>query len=502
MIEILAWEEKIYLEVKAMAKIETPVIGNLQTKVKMMMNDLHVPGAAIAVIKDGEVMISEGFGYRNVEKGEAVTPKTRFAIGSATKAFGTFSLSLLAQQNKFSWDAPVQSYIPTFSLSDVFATSQVTGRDLASHRTGVNRHDTLWYNSSVTRQDIVEQIKYLSLDAPFRTTFLYNNLMYVTISYLVEKITSRSWEQYVTEHILEPLNMQQTNFSVTDLPNTDNYALPYIENEGEIKEIPFRNIDTVGAAGCINSTIEDMANWVLLHLNHGKIGEQQLLSNEYLQDMYIPHTPIPDHPILSTPESPLNGYGLGWFISAYRGYKLIHHGGNIDGFTSLISFMPNENIGMIVLTNSGNTLLPIYLTNYIYDKLLGLENIDWHKRAVEDSEKMKEMMKEPIESLPEQVKGTVPSHKLDDYTGTFKHPAYGLLTVYKQGDSLYVQFMDIEMQLQHYHYDIFVTTVTLFQTKMNILFAYDINIHGEFPTLQLHLPQMLSTEPLTFTKRT
>ncbi len=130
-----------------------------------------------------------------------------------------------------------------------------------------------------------------------------------------------------------------------------------------------------------------MANWVLLHLNHGKIGEQQLLSNEYLQDMYIPHTPIPDHPILSTPESPLNGYGLGWFISAYRGYKLIHHGGNIDGFTSLISFMPNENIGMIVLTNSGNTLLPIYLTNYIYDKLLGLENIDWHKRAVEDSEK-------------------------------------------------------------------------------------------------------------------
>ncbi len=154
-------------------------------------------------------MISEGFGYRNVEKGEAVTPKTLFAIGSATKAFGTFSLSLLAQQNKFSWDAPVQSYIPTFSLSDVFATSQVTGRDLASHRTGVNRHDTLWYNSSVTRQDIVEQIKYLSLDAPFRTTFLYNNLMYVTISYLVEKITSRSWEQYVTEHILEPLNMQR-----------------------------------------------------------------------------------------------------------------------------------------------------------------------------------------------------------------------------------------------------------------------------------------------------
>ncbi|MFJ8413939.1 serine hydrolase [Bacillus paramycoides] len=483
-----------------MSKIKAPVLSTLQHTIEKMMKDLHVPGTAVAVIKDGEVIISEGFGYRNIEKKEAVTPQTRFAIGSATKAFGTLSLSLLAQQKKFNWDTPVQSYVPNFSLSDILANSQATGRDLASHRTGVSRHDALWYSSSLSRKDIVEKIKHLSLDAPFRTAFLYNNLMYATISYIVENITNQTWEQYVTEHILEPLNMRHTNFSVTDSQNTDDYALPYAEDNGEMKEIPFRNIDTVGAAGCINSTIEDMAKWVLLHLNKGKTENHDLISTELLQEMYTPHTPIPDQPMLSTSESPLNSYGLGWFISSYRGYKLIHHGGNIDGFSALASFIPNENIGIVVLTNSGQTLLPTYITKHIYDELLGLEFIDWHNRSVEDSEKMKEMMKEATESLPEATKGTSPSHSLDAYTGTFEHPAYGRLKIFKQDDSLHVQFMDMEFQLKHHHYDIFSASISLFQMKMGLLFAYDMNVNGEFPTLQLHVPATLSTQPLTFTK--
>ncbi|KAA0765385.1 serine hydrolase [Bacillus sp. SH5-2] len=483
-----------------MSKIETPVMTSLQTTVEKMMKDLKVPGAAVAIIKDGEVIISEGFGYRNIETKEPVTPNTLFAIGSSTKAFGTLSLSLLSQQKKFNWDTPVQSYIPNFSLSDILASSQVTGRDLASHRTGVSRHDALWYSSSLTRKDLVEKIKHLSLDAPFRTAFLYNNLMYATISYIVENITNQTWEQYATEHILEPLHMRHTNFSITDSQNTADYALPYAKENGEIKEIPFRNIDTVGAAGCINSTIEDMAKWVQLHLNEGKIENHDLISTELLQEMYTPHTPIPDQPMLATSESPLNSYGLGWFISAYRGYKLIHHGGNIDGFSALASFMPNEKIGIIVLTNSGQTLLPTYITKHIYDELLGLEFIDWHERAVEDSEKMREMMKETLESLPEAINGTTPSHKLEDYTGTFEHPAYGTLQVYKRDESLYVQFMEMEIPLQHHHYDIFTAPIDLFQMKMSLLFAYEMNVSGEFPSLQLHVPAMLSTQPLAFTK--
>ncbi|WP_144551004.1 serine hydrolase [Bacillus mycoides] len=483
-----------------MSQIETPIIRTLQTTIENMMEDLNVPGTAVAIIKDGEVIVSEGFGYRNLEKKEPVTPQTRFAIGSATKAFGTLSLSLLAKQKKFDWDAPVQSYIPTFSLSDVFAGSQITARDLASHRSGVNRHDALWYNSSLTRKDIVENIKHLPLDAPFRTAFLYNNLMYATISYIVENITDQTWEQYVKEHILEPLQMEQTNFSITDSQNTNDYALPYVEKNGEIQEVPFRNIDTVGAAGCINSTIEDMANWVLFHLNQGKTGDHELLSAEMLQQMYTPHNTIPDQPFLSTPESPLNSYGLGWFISAYRGYKVIHHGGNIDGFTALVSFIPQKNIGLVILTNSGSTLLPSYLANQIYDELLGLETIDWCKCAIEDTAKIKEMMKEGNQSLPEQIKETAPSHALEDYSGTFEHSAYGTLEVYKQNEELYVQFTEMKVPLQHHHYDMFSATLDLFQIEMKVLLAYEMDIKGQFQTIQLHVPAMLSTQPLTFTK--
>ncbi|MDM5188458.1 serine hydrolase [Bacillus sp. DX4.1] len=483
-----------------MSKIETPLVSTFQTTIEKMMEDLHVPGAAVAIIKDGKVIVSEGFGYRNLEKKELVTPQTRFAIGSATKAFGTLSLSLLAQQKKFDWDTPVQSYIPSFSLSDVFASSQITARDLASHRSGVNRHDALWYNSSLTRKELVEKIKHLPLDAPFRTAFLYNNLMYATISYIVENITNQTWEQYAKEHILEPLQMEQTNFSVTDSQNTNDYALPYVENDGKIKEVPFRNLDTVGAAGCINSTIEDMANWVLFHLNQGKNGEHELLSPELLQQMYTPHNTIPDQPLLSTPESPLNSYGLGWFISAYRGYKVIHHSGGIDGFSAFVSFIPKENIGLVILTNSGTTLLPSYLANQIYDELLGLETIDWHKRALEDTAKMKEMMKGITQSLPEQIKETKPSHSLEDYTGTFQHPAYGTLEVYKQNDNLHLRFESFDVVMNHYHYDMFSTTWNAFQNEPKVMLAYEMSTDGSLEKVQLHLPVMLSTQPLTFTK--
>ncbi|MEH7399312.1 serine hydrolase, partial [Priestia megaterium] len=461
-----------------MQKIKSSLIDHLRGYTKEMMKDLNVPGAAVAIIKDGEIILSEGFGYRDIENEKPVTPSTLFAIGSSTKAFGTLSLSLLAQQQKFNWDKPVQTYIPTFSLHDPLVSSQTTARDLASHRSGVSRHELLWYGTSLTRKDIVEKIQYLELDAPFRTSFLYNNLMYATISYMVEEITNQTWEQYVTEHILQPLHMEDTNFSITTSQEKDDYALPYIEKNEDIVKVPFRNIDTVGAAGCINSNIEDMAKWILFHLNKGKVGEHELLTPDMLQQMYQPHIPIPDEPLLSTSETTLNCYGLGWFISAYRGYKVIHHGGNIDGFSALVSFIPEENMGLVILTNTGTTLLPSYLANQIYDELLGLDAIDWHKRAIEDTAKFKEMMKELDKPLP-QVKGTTFAHAVKEYTGIFEHPAYGEIEVYKQNDTLYLKWESINIEMKHHHYDVYTTKWNLSHTEMNVLIAYEMDVEGK-----------------------
>jgi CubicO group peptidase (beta-lactamase class C family) len=480
-----------------MTKVETV---SIETKFEQMMQDLHVPGAAIAVVKDGKVILSKGFGYRNVKKKQPVTPQTRFAIGSSTKAFGTFSLSLLAQQKKFDWDAPVESYLPSFSLSDKIASSMITGRDLAAHRSGVGRHDVLWYSFPLNREEIVEKIQHLPLDAPFRTNFLYNNLMYATISSLVETITNQKWEQYVTENMLQPLGMDHTNFSVTDSQHTDDYALPYKEKDGDVSEIPFFNLDTIGAAGNINSTIEDMAKWVLLHLNSGKVDNHELLAPDLLQQMYTPHNTVPDQPPFSIPESPLNSYGLGWFLSSYRGYKIVHHGGNIDGFSALASFIPSENIGLVILTNVDGSLLPSYMANEIYDELLELEPIDWHKRAVENTAAFKEMLKEVTQSLPEQIKDTKPSHPLKDFTGTYEHPAYGTLEIYENNEDLHIKFLDIAVPLVHYHYDMFSASFEWMQFEMSTLLTYQMDTAGKFQKVQLHLPVLLTMKPITFTK--
>lgn len=484
-----------------MTKMKISLVNTLHETIEKMMKDLSVPGAAIAVIKDGEVIMAEGFGYRNVEKKEPVTPQTRFAIGSTTKAFGTLSLSLLAQQQKFEWDAPVKSYIPSFAFSDPLASKHVTARDLACHRLGINSHDVLWSNPSLTRKDIAEKMKYLPLEAPFRGAFLYNNLAYATLSYIAENITNQTWEEYVTEHILEPLQMNQTNFSVTDSQRTDNYALPYISKEERITKIPFRNIDVVGAAGCMNSTIEDMSKWILFHLNGGKVGEHELISSELLFEIYAPHNPVPEQPPLSMPESPISCYGMGWFITTYRGYKTIHHSGGIDGFSAFASFIPNENIGVVVLTNTTSSLFPMYVTNHIYDTLLELEESNWPTRAVEDNKKLKEMMQTMKEWLPEKVENTNLSHPLKNYVGTFEHPAYETLEVHKRNEQLYVQFMNMEAPLQHHHYNMFSTQFNLFQNNMTFLLSYNMNTKGEFETIHLHMPAMLSTEPLVFTKK-
>jgi CubicO group peptidase (beta-lactamase class C family) len=358
----------------------------------------------------------------------------------------------------------------------------------------------LWYNSSLNGKEMAEKIKHLPLDTPFRTSFLYNNLMYVTMETIVETITNQTWKQYVTENILQPLLMEKTNFSVTNVQNTTNYAHPHVEKDGEIIEISFHNVDNVGAAGCINSTIEDMAKWLLLHLNLGKIENHQLLSAELLQQMYIPHNVIPVESPFSMHESPVNSYGLGWFISSYRGHKTIHHNGTTDGFSSFVSFMLEEGVGVIILTNVWNSLLPTYMTNQIYDELLELQPIDWYKRAVDDTAMFKEMVDEVYQYLPPQVSNTTPSHPLENFIGTFEHPAYGILEVYKINNDLHIKFLDIDTPLTHYHYNMFYSTFDWMQNEMNILLTYQMDTEGNFQEAQLHLSMLLSLEPITFTR--
>jgi CubicO group peptidase (beta-lactamase class C family) len=438
-----------------------------------------VPGVAIAVIKNGEVALAEGFGLRSVKDNLPVTPDTIFAIGSASKAFTTMSVGILVDDGRLAWDNPVRDYLPTFRLWDPFATERMTPRDLVTHRSGLPRHDLMWYNNPLSRQDLFDRLRHLEPNKDFRAYFQYQNLIYMTAGYLVGQLTGSSWEQVVKERIFQPLEMRSSNFSVEESQRTADFSLPYEEKKGEVRPIPFRNIDTIGPAGSINSNLVDMANWVLLHVGKGQFKGRQVISPGNLSQMHTPQMVIQGMPGLDIfnkyKEIGPMAYGMGWFIHAYRGHTLVHHGGNIDGFSSLISFVPDEGVGAVVLTNLNGTMLPYALTFDLYDRLLELGLVDWGPRLKAEADAMlaaADKAKEKSEA--ERRPDAPPSHPLADYAGNYLHPGYGPFTVTLDGDHLTAHYNQFDLPATHYHYDIFDIKLELEDIELKASFATDV----------------------------
>lgn len=463
------------------------------------MKEWKIPGTAVAVIKDGKVVFSEGMGLRSIKENLEVTTETLFSIASMTKPFTSTAIAILVDEGKLEWDKPLKNYIPEFKLYDEFSTEHLTIRDILSHRTGLPRHDYMWEGCPFTRHEIVNRIRYLKPSKEFRTTYQYQNLMFVVAGYLIEKVTGKTWEEFVRERIFEPLGMNSSNLSSDDSLKCSNYAHPYVNHEGEIVEIHFGNKDAVGPAGTINSTIEDISKWYMMQINRGKWGNKQIVSEMNLKETHTPHTIISGGPI-SIKEMPFSSYGLGWFVQPYRGYSLIHHTGSIYGFGSIGAFMPDEGLGVIVLSNSEQSyMFNIAIKNIIFDKLLGLGEIDWISCYKEIENKMKDEVKNQILKVEEErIPNTSPSHKLEDYTGTYEHPGYGAILVNLKDNSLYVDFHMHQLELKHQHYDSFLWDMKKFSAATMVV-SFVTNKAGKIDYLSV--PFETSVEDIVFIKR-
>jgi CubicO group peptidase (beta-lactamase class C family) len=443
-----------------------------------------VPGVAVAVVRGDEVLLKEGFGLRDVEAGLPVTPETLFAIGSSTKAFTTFDLGLLVDEGKLDWDKPVREFMPGFRLFDSHASEHTTPRDLVSHRVGLPRHDFMWYNSPLGREEIFKRLRYLEPNKELRETWQYQNLMFMTAGVLVEHLSGLRWEEFTRQHIFDPLGMRLSNFSVEDSQKTSDFALPYQVKEDQLKRMPFRNIDAVGPAGSINSCLEDMTRWLGVHLNGGKSGEGQLISSGNLEQMHTPQMVIPG---TNKWKELLNAsYGLGWFIEPYRGYQTVHHGGNIDGFSALVAFIPAEKIGVVILTNMEGQPLPGIIAYRVFDQLLGLETIDWNARFHKDfleGKAAQEASKQ--KSTAERKENHPPAHTLEEYCGEYEHPGYGIVTLSPDGDKLKAVFNANEYVVEPYHYEVFEFIYDLIDMRMKGIFYTDVE--GNVSRLSLPL---------------
>jgi CubicO group peptidase (beta-lactamase class C family) len=448
---------------KAKKSSSSPAVdkfARLDTAFQRMLNDWKAPGFAVAVVEKDKIVYAKGFGYRDVENKLPMTANTVLAIGSCTKAFTCSLIGLQQKNNKIEWDKPVKDYYPELKFFNNDMTNQITVRDIMTHRTGLPRHDYSWYLNPTSRDSFMKRVQYLEPTYPPRQKWQYNNFMFALQGVIVEKLTQKSWEKNIEEQIFKPLGMTSSFFSVKDFDKKADAAKAYMtQNDSIIKKMDYYNIDAMGPAGSINSSVTDMAQWVKMWINGGKYDGKEILPNAYISEAMSSHMIVSGGlPTKEIPDVHLSNYGFGWFLASYKGHYRVEHGGNIDGFSASTSFFPTDSIGIIVLVNQNSSALPSIVRNTVADIMLKIPYFDWHNdRYKTYLNSKKEADSIAVKAVSNRKMGTQLSHKLEDYTGIYKSDGYGDFIVDLQKDSLFLSVKHNRMWLERYHYDIFAT---------------------------------------------
>jgi CubicO group peptidase (beta-lactamase class C family) len=440
-------------------------LSGLDSYIEQAMDDWQLPGLAIAVIKDDDVVYARGFGVRELGKPERVNENTLFAVASHTKAFTGIALGMLVQERQLSWDDHVVDHMPGFQLYDPVTTREMTVRDLLVHQQGYRTWsgDFLWWASTLSRQDVLDRLRYLKPDYSFRSRYGYNNMMFVAAGELIPILTGISWDDFVTERILKPLGMTHTTTTVRDLPSPGNVAMPHIKVKGTMTPIPYRNVDNSGPAGGLNSSALEMARWLRFQLAFGHWNGTQLVDSALIRETRVPHTLIRAGQSFQRlfPTTHFLAYGLGWFMQDYHGYLVLRHGGGMDGMLSYSMFLPEAGLGVTVLTNAQDQRLYSSLPWVVVDRFLNLPEKDWsaiYMASVKSAERREADARKQREK--NRAKRSKPTRPLKTYAGTYQNDYYGTATVTQGLGRLVLQMNahpGVVGPLEHWHYDTFVS---------------------------------------------
>lgn len=392
-------------------------LADLDQKIGFWMKEWNVPGVAVGVVKGGKVLLFKGYGVRNVETGQPVTPKTVFRIASNSKAFTSLSAALLVDAGKLEWDKPVAELIPEIKTADPCISREITIRDMLCHRTGLPEHFLLYDIYPRDRKRLVNSLQYSQPSLGFRQQYHYNNVVYAVAGYVVGRIAGTTWEDFVQKNIFDPLGMDHSSFDLS-IQQAEELAYPYYYENGRFHVHEFQATPSSNPAGGINASLDDMLKWLNIYLNHGKIGEKQFISENNLTETYTPQIPTKFIPWSAT--SPLEAYGLGWNIEVYRGHTFINHGGLLkDRYCSWVAWLPREKIGIVILSNA-ESMLPYYLSYIITDRLAGIDISFW------DSILAQEAQNQGKSSEGESARsGSIPPSLTESLRGNYSNPAYG-----------------------------------------------------------------------------
>ncbi len=446
-------------------------LNGLDDYITAAMEAWQVPGLAIAVVHDGRTVYERGYGVRDVTTGEAVDEHTLFAVGSTSKAFTSAALGMLVDEGRVSWDDRVIDHIPWFEMYDAYATRELTIRDLLTHRSGLARGDAVWSRWPHDRHEIIRRVRYLKPTRSFRGAWQYQNLMFLTAGEVVRVASGKSWDDFVAERIFTPLGMSRSVTSTTELPHLDNVASPHVPVDGAPTPVIHKNIDNVGPAGSIYSSVSQMARWVALHLESGIHEGTRVISDSVMAQMHYPQMAIQ----ADAPENRLhsrdavmnfNAYGLAWWVLDYRGRKVVDHGGGIDGMRAHVAFMPEEGVGMVALSNARPNNLIVALMYRVFDHYLdeGVNGGPGNSASPDWSALMLAEMKEGQASAAEarteltaaRARSTSPSRPLSEYTGTYEEQYHGVVDILHEEGALRLSLGGKTTgRLEHWHYDVF-----------------------------------------------
>ncbi|HEY0895586.1 MAG TPA: serine hydrolase [Sphingobacteriaceae bacterium] len=467
----------VLLKLQALAQTPTPafVRDDIDGYINWSITNWRIPGAAVCIVKDGQVVLMKGYGVREFGLNTPVDAHTLFMIGSNTKAFTATALAVLDAEKKLNLNDRVTKWLPGFKLNNRLAGEQAIIRDLLSHRLGLKtfQGDFTYWTSTLSRSQIVEKLGQAKAPYDFRTRWGYTNAAFLTAGEVLEKASGKSWEDFVRERLLNPLGMTSTLMLSKDLANTPNKAAAHTMTDGRLISIRYPDIDNLGPAGSMSSSVEDLSKWVLMLLSKGKAGNKVLVPESALDQTWFPHSVLGNGGTLFN-KGHFQLYGLGWFLEEYSGRRIISHTGGVNGFVTSVTLVPEENLGIVVLTNTDHNYFYESLKWEVMDAYFNLPFRNYSKIHLENFKKQQADELKKDQAMRDSVAaGKKAALSLNAYAGTYRNEFYGELTIKKFGDEL-------RMTLQH-HPNMFVKLQPLGGHRFYATFSDPIFGKAVFP---------------------
>lgn len=483
---------------------EPPFISDsLDGYIQQGMKDWSIPGLAVAVVKDGKVVLMKGYGVRDIKTKEPVDENTLFMIASNSKLFTATALAQLEYDKKLSLDDKITKYFPHYRAYDTTTTQLATIRDMLSHHLGTKtfQGDFTFWNSKLSRQEIMNRMRFLKPSQNFRQSYGYCNSCFLTAGEIIPVVSGKPWEVYVYDSIVEPLGMDKTHTLGHGMEQMPDAAKPYTNTfSKDLVEVPYDQIDNLAPAGSIVSCVKDISHWLLMQLDSGRYEGKQILPWAVLQRTRDMNT------ILNSRRNSLTsthfiGYCLGLFVTDYGGSQVYWHTGGADGFVTNTCFVPEENLGITILTNNDNQNFFEALRYQILDAYMKKPYINWSKLRLKDFLQERNETLAKIDSLKARVKGGKPALHLNAYTGTYENELYGTITITANGNDLTVkfnshnnltaklQYMDNDEWLITYSHPAFGIFPLKFKTEQNKVVSVDVKMN-----------EFIELDPYTFTR--